>query len=102
MPFFRKLEFSQVLHFSSEPELQGEHLEEVQALDYDFLIFIEGELSKPGNNLNGIEKEPPELGNQNAGELDLSGIYLDHSGGERDEDLDNEVVDQPPSVSLAP
>ena len=67
-----------------------------------FLIFIEGELSKPGNNLNGNEKELPKLGNQNAGELDLSGINLDHSGDERDEDLDNEVVDQPPSVSLAP
>ena len=31
------------MDFSSEPELQGEHLEEVQALDYDFLIFIEGD-----------------------------------------------------------
>ena len=27
---------------------------------------------------------------------------MDHSGDERDEDLDNEVVDQPPSESLAP
>ena len=90
------------MYFSSEPELQGEHLEEVQALDYDFLISIEGELSEPGNNLNGNEKERPELGNENAGELDLSGINLDHSGDERDEDLENEVVDQPPSESLAP
>ena len=24
------------MYFSSEPKLQGEHLEEVQALDYDF------------------------------------------------------------------
>ena len=32
------------MYFSSKPELQGEHLEEVQALDYDFLISIEGEL----------------------------------------------------------
>ena len=90
------------MYFSSEPELQGEHLEEVKALEYDFLISIEGELSEPGNNLNGNEKERPELGNENAGELDLSGINLDHSGDERDEDLDNEVVDQPPSESLAP
>ena len=90
------------MYFSSEPELQEEHLEEVQALDYDFLISIEGELSEPGNNLNGNEKERPELGNENAGELDLSGINLDHSGDEHDEDLDNEVVDQPPSESLAP
>ena len=90
------------MYFSSELELQGEHLEEVQALDYDFFISIEGELSKPGNNLNGNEKECPELGNENAGELDLSGINLDHNGDERDEDLDNEVVDQPPSESLAP
>ena len=90
------------MYFSFEPELQGEHLEEVQALDYDFLISIEGELSEPGNNLNGNEKERPELGNENAGELDLSGINLDHSGDERDEDLENEVVDQPPSESLAP
>ena len=89
------------MYFSSEPELQGMHLEEVQALDYDFLISIEGELSKPGNNLNGNEKERPELGNENAGELDLSGINLDHSCDERDEDLDNEVVDQPPFESLA-
>ena len=36
------------MYFSSEPELQGEHLKEVQALNYDFLISIEGELSKPG------------------------------------------------------
>ena len=90
------------MYFSSEPELQGEHLEKVQALDYDFLISIEGELSELGNNLNGNEKERPELGNENAGELDLSGINLDHSGDERDEDLDNEVVDQPTSESLAP
>ena len=90
------------MYFSSEPELQGEHLEEVQALDYDFLISIEEELSEPDNNLNGNEKECPELGNENVGELDLSGINLDHSGDERDEDLDNEVVDQPPFESLAP
>ena len=90
------------MYFSSELELQGEHLEEVQALDYDFLISIEGELSKPGNNLNGNEKERSELGNENAGELDLSCINLDHSGDERDRDLDNEVVDQPPFESLAP
>ena len=89
------------MYFSSELD-QGEHLDEVQALDYDFLIFIEGELSEPCNNLNGNEKERPELGNENAGELDLSGINLDHSSDERDEDLDNEVVDQPPSESLAP
>ena len=89
------------MYFSFEFELQGEHLEEVQTLDYDFLIFIEGEFSEPGNNLNGNEKERPELGNENAGELDLSGINLDHSGDERDEDLDNEVMDQPPSESLA-
>ena len=82
-----------LMYFSSEPELQGEHLEEVQALDYDFLIFIEGELSEPGNNLNGNEKECPKLGNENVGELDLSGINLDHSGDECDEDLNNEVVD---------
>ena len=91
-----------LMYFSSEPELQGDHLEEVQVLDYDFLISIEGELFEPGNNLNGNEKERPELGNENAGELDLSGINLDHSGDERDEDLENEVVDQPPSESLAP
>ena len=90
------------MYFSSEPELQGGHLEEVQALDYDFLISIEGELSEPGNNLNGNEKERPELGNENAGELDLSGINLDHSGDERDEVLDNEFLDQPLSESLAP
>ena len=90
------------MYFSSEPEFQGEHLEEVQALDYDFLISIEGELSEPGNNLDGNEKERPKLCNENTGELDLSGITLDHSGDERDEDLDNEVVDQPPSESLAP
>ena len=88
------------MYFSSEPELQGEHLEEVQALDYYFLISIEGELSEPSNNLN--VKERPELGNENAGELDLSGIHLDHNGDERDEVLDNEVMDQPPSESLAP
>ena len=89
------------MYFSSEPD-QGEHLEEVQPLDYDFLISIEGELFEPGNNLNGTEKERPELGNENAGELDLSGINLDHSGDKRDEDLDNEVVNQPPSESLTP
>ena len=27
---------------------------------------------------------------------------MDHSGDERDEDLENEVVDRPPSKSLAP
>ena len=27
---------------------------------------------------------------------------MDHSGDEHDEDLENEVVDQPPSESLAP
>ena len=90
------------MYFSSEPELQGEHLEEVQALNYDFLISIKGELFEHGNNLNGNEKERPELGNENAGELDLSGINLDHSDDERDEVLHNEVVDQPPSESLAP
>ena len=90
------------MYFYFKPELQGMHLEEVQALDYDFMISIEGELSEPGNNLNENEKERPEHGNENAGELDLSGINLDHSGGERDEDLENEVVDQPPSESLAP
>ena len=52
--------------------------------------------------MNGNEKECPELGNENAGELDLSGKNLDHSGDGRDEDLENEVVDQPPSESLAP
>ena len=57
---------------------------------------------KPGNNLNGNEKELPELGNENASGLDLSGVNLDHSGDERDKDPDNEVVDQPPSESLAP
>ena len=46
------------MYFSSEPELQGEHLEEVQALDYDFLISIEGELSELGNNLNGNVTPP--------------------------------------------
>ena len=90
------------MYFSYEPELQGDHLEEVQALYYDFLISIEGELSEPGNNLNGNEKECPKLGNENVGELDLSGINLDNSGDECDEDLDNEVVDQLPSKSLAP
>ena len=90
------------MYFSSEPELQEEHLKEVQALDYDFLISIEGELSEPGNNLNGNEKERPKLGNENAGELNFSGINLDHSGDERDEDLENEVLDQPPYESLAP
>ena len=90
------------MYFSSEPELQGEHLEEVQALNYDFLISIKGELFEHGNNLNGNEKERPELGNENAGELDLSGINLDHNGDERDEVLHNEVVDQPPSESLTP
>ena len=90
------------MYFSSEPELQGEYLEEVQALDYDFLISIEGEIFEPNNNLNANEKERPELGNENAGELDLSGINLDHSGDERDEDLENEVVDQSPSESLTP
>ena len=90
------------MYFSSKPELQGEHLEEVQALDYDFLISIEGELSILGNNMNVNEKERPELGNENDGELDLSGIILDHSGDERDEDLENEVVDQPLSESLTP
>ena len=44
------------MYFSSEPELQGEHLEEVHALDYDFLISIEEKLSEPSNNLNGNEK----------------------------------------------
>ena len=88
-----------LMYFSFEPELQGEHLEEVQALDYHFLITIEGGLSEPGNNLNGNEKECLELGNENAGELDLSGINLDHNGGEHDEDR---VVDQPPFESLAP
>ena len=78
-------------------------MEEVQALNYDFLISIERELSEPGNNLNGNEKEHPlELGNENASEFDLSGINFDHSGDERDEDLENEVVDQPPAESLAP
>ena len=48
-----------LMYFSFEPELQGEHLEEVQALDYDFLISIEGELSEPGSNMNGNEKERP-------------------------------------------
>ena len=90
------------MYFSFKPELQGENLEEVQALDYDLMIFIERELSKPGNNLNGNEKERPELGNENIGELDFSGINLEHSGDECDEDLDNEVVDQPPSESLTP
>ena len=52
--------------------------------------------------MNGNEKECPELGNENAGELDLSGKNLDHSGDGRDKDLENEVVDQPPSESLAP
>ena len=91
-----------LMYFSSEPELQGEHLEEVQDLDYDFLISIEGELSEHGNNLNGNEKERLELGNENAGELDLSSINLDHSGDEPDEDLGNKVMDQPPSESRAP
>ena len=90
------------MYFSSETELQGKHLEEFQALNYDFLISIEGELSEPSNNLNGNEKERPKLGNENIGELDLSDINLDHIGDERDEDLENEVVDQPPSESLAP
>ena len=67
-----------------------------------FLISIEGELFELGNNLSGNEKERPKLSNENVGELDLSGINLDQSGDERDEDLDNEVVDQPPSKSLAP
>ena len=66
------------------------------------MISIERELSEPGNNLNGNEKERPKVGNENAGELELSDINLDHSGDERDEDLDNEVVDQPPLESLAP
>ena len=66
------------------------------------MISIEGELSEPGNNLYENEKERPELGNENAGELDLSGINLDHNGDERDEDLENEVVDQPRSEYLAP
>ena len=39
---------------------------------------------------------------ENASELDLSDINLDHSDDERDEDLENEVVDQPPSEFLAP
>ena len=90
------------MYFSSKPELQGEHQEEVQALDYDFLISIEGELSEPGKNMNGNEKEGSKIGNENAGELDLSGINLDHNGDECDEDLENEVVNQPPSESLAP
>ena len=52
--------------------------------------------------MNGNENERHELGNENVGELDFSGINLDHSGDERDEDLNNEVVDQPPSEFLAP
>ena len=34
------------MYFSSEPELQGENLEDVQALDDDFFISIEEELSE--------------------------------------------------------
>ena len=79
------------MFFSSEPELQREYLEEVQALDYDFLISIKGD-----------ESERPELGNENAGKMDLSGINLDHNGNERDNNLKSEVVDQPPSESLVP
>ena len=48
------------MYFSSEPD-QGEHLEEVQALDYDFLTSIEGELSEPSNNLNGNERNALKL-----------------------------------------
>lgn len=90
------------MYFSSGPELQKEYLEEVQSLEYDFLISIERELFEPSNNLNGNEKERPELGNENSGELDLSGINLDHSSDECDDDPEKEVGDQPPSESLAP
>ena len=49
------------MYFSFEPELQGEHLEQVQALDYDFLISIEGDLSEPSNNLNGMKRNALNL-----------------------------------------
>ena len=63
--------YEDLMYFSSKPELQGEYQEEVQTLDYDVHISEEGGLS--------------ELGNQDASELDLSGITLDQSGDKRPE-----------------
>ena len=63
------------MYFSSKPELQGDYQEEVQTLDYDVHISHELELSEPTN--------------QDAGELDLSGITLEQSG---DEHPETEVV----------
>ena len=40
------------MYFSSEPELQGEHLEEVQALDYDFLNLVTILMGMKRNTLN--------------------------------------------------
>nr|CAN62086.1 hypothetical protein VITISV_035123 [Vitis vinifera] len=49
------------MYFSSESELQGEYHKEIQTLDYDYHIYEENESGKP------------ELVNQEAGELDMSG-----------------------------
>ena len=91
--------YEDLMYFSSKPELQGEYQEEVQTLDYDVHISKEGELSEPGN--------------QDAGELDLSGITLDQSGDEPlktgdkldqsgDEHLETEIVASPLFEYLAP
>ena len=70
------------MYFSSEHELLGEYQEKVQILDYDDHISEEGELF-----------------NQDAGNLDTSGIDLDASG---DEHVETELVAPPLSEYLAP
>ncbi|WKA12315.1 hypothetical protein VitviT2T_029712 [Vitis vinifera] len=58
------------MYFSSESELQGEYHKEIQTLDYDYHISKEDESGQS------------ELVNQEAGELDMSGITLEPSSND--------------------
>ena len=65
---------------SSEFELQGEYHKEIQILDYDYHIFEEDESGQS------------ELVNQEAGELDMSGITLEPSNNDQPET--EEVIEE--------
>ena len=54
------------MYFSSKSELQGEHHKEIQTLDYDYHISEEDESGQS-------ELVNQEVGDQEVGELDMSG-----------------------------
>ncbi|RVW18759.1 Retrovirus-related Pol polyprotein from transposon RE1 [Vitis vinifera] len=76
------------MHFSFESKLQGEYQKEIQTLNYDYHISKEDESGQP------------ELVNQEAGELDMSGTTLEPSSNDHPET--KEVIEEGRDSTIEP